>query len=98
MEEEYNFEVSGTYFQKEIMTAYDKIKSVFGMPIKGMDMGKVDAQWEIKTPYGMGTIYNYKDGKNYLGREGMPKTKITNWHIGGHNIETALYIEIKLLK
>lgn len=28
-------------------------------------------------------IYNYKNGKNYLGPDSLAKEEITYWHIGG---------------
>jgi hypothetical protein len=46
----------------------------------------VDAEWEIEFEDGkVATIYNYKDGKNYNGKSGLPKRKITDWHIGGYS-------------
>jgi len=75
----------GTHLQGEIETTYAKLKAMFGQPTDG-DGYKVDAEWEIEFEDGtIVTIYNYKDGKNYNGASGLPKTKITNWHIGGYS-------------
>ena len=74
---------AGTSLQGELMLKYSDIKKVFGEP-HGSDGYKSDAEWEIEFENGVvATIYNYKDGKNYNGKSGIPKSKITNWHIGG---------------
>ena len=47
---------------------------------------KCDAEWTIHFEDGtVATIYNYKDGKNYLGAEGDEVEDITDWHIGGNS-------------
>ena len=62
---------------------YSTLVKVFGKAGDG-DGYKVDAEWEVKFSDGTyATIYNYKDGKNYNGAKGTPKTKITDWHVGG---------------
>lgn len=67
----------------EIAVDYATLKRFFGQPT-GSDGYKSDAEWEIEFEDGkVATIYNWKDGKNYNGKDGLPKTKITNWHIGG---------------
>jgi hypothetical protein len=75
----------GTCLQEEIYVHYFQLKKVFGKPSIG-DQYKTDAEWDIEFEDGtVATIYNYKDGINYLGkRHGTPKSRITNWHIGGH--------------
>jgi hypothetical protein len=76
----------GTCLQGYIDCSYYDIKKAFGLPNSG-DEYKIDAQWTIQFDGGeVATIYNYKDGINYCGRKhGTPKTKIRDWHIGGHN-------------
>jgi len=86
-----------TSLQKIIDIEYSKIVGVFGQPSKCIDeYSKVDAQWVIMTPVGIATIYNYKDGKNYLGDEGKEVRNITEWHIGGYRKEVVDYI-VKVL-
>jgi hypothetical protein len=86
----------GTCFQGNINLTYKELVSELGEPIlfkgKKNDGDKIDAEWYLLTPFGVGTIYNYKDGKNYLGDEGTETVKITEWHIGGANKETYAYI------
>jgi hypothetical protein len=69
----------------ELTLSYSDIKKTFGNP-HGSDGYKSDAEWEIEFEDGViATIYNWKNGKNYNGASGIPKTKITDWHIGGHD-------------
>lgn len=82
----------GTSLMGEVNAPYMLIVHTFGKPDDG-DGYKVDAQWVIETPAGIATIYNYKDGVNHLGRkEGIPKTKLREWHIGGTTREVVPHI------
>ena len=83
----------GTTFVGEIQVSYAKLKETFGKPTPS-DGYKSDAEWEVEFENGVvATIYNWKNGKNYCGASGIPKTKITNWHIGGESNEA-----VKLVK
>lgn len=85
---------NGTHYVGEIQTPYVNLVSVFGLPNKkGIDNSKTDAEWLVMTPFGIATIYNYKDGKNYRGEEGMEVEEITEWHIGGHSKNVVESIE-----
>jgi len=78
-----------------INTSYLKLVEKFGVPAEG-DGYKVDAEWTIKFDDGLYcTIYNYKDGKNYYGEEGIPTEKITEWHIGGNGDKELTISRIK---
>ncbi len=80
-----NIDVNGTHFQGYIDAEYSVLKKIFGKPTSS-DGYKTDAEWEILFEDGtVATIYNWKNGKNYLGREGTPKTKITHWNVGGNS-------------
>ena len=63
---------------------YKTLKKLFGPPGLG-DAYKVSAKWDIQFEDGVvATIYDYKTGKTYCGRkEGISKTKNTDWHVGG---------------
>lgn len=75
---------SGTCLQGYVTTPYKKLVEVFGPPNGLGDEYKVDAEWVLRNEEGtIVTIYNYKDGQNYLGEEGTPTDKIIYWHIGG---------------
>ncbi len=67
----------------EISTTYRKLVMLFGEPTF-VDCEKVDVEWKIKFRDGkIATIYNWKDGKNYRGENGLDVENITDWHIGG---------------
>ena len=87
--------VNNTHLQGYIKANYKDLKKIFGKPTDG-DGYKVDAEWEIEFEDGVVcTIYNYKSGRNYNGRNGTPKTQITNWHIGG--LEPTVVERIQLI-
>lgn len=80
-----NIPFVGGCLQGYICAKYNDLKKLFGKPTDG-DGYKVDAEWSILFEDGTSaTIYNYKNGKNYNGENGTPKTKITEWNIGGNN-------------
>jgi len=87
-----NVSVGGTCLQGYVNTTYDALVAVFGEPCEN-DGYKTDAEWNIEFDDGeVATIYNYKDGKNYLGEDGLDVKNIMDWHIGGNNAKVVEYI------
>lgn len=85
--------LNGTSLQGYIDISYKELVDKLGKPQDG-DGYKVDAEWIVEFEDGtVATIYNYKDGKNYNGSSGTPKTKIRDWHIGGANPEAAIKVQ-----
>lgn len=88
---------NGSHLQASVTAPYSKIVEVFGEPHNDGDGYKTDAEWVIEFDDGtLATIYNYKDGKNYNGPNGLSIQDITDWHIGGfswkagHHVHKAL--------
>lgn len=79
-----SLEADGTWLQGYVDADYADLVTHFGKPTKA-DGYKVDAEWIVKDKDTgvLATVYNYKDGKNYLGRDGVPTKQIRAWHIGG---------------
>ena len=76
--------VNGSSLQGYIHTSYDVLRGCFGLPTCDGDGYKVDAEWIITFNDGVVcTIYNWKDGHNYCGYDGLDVEDITEWHIGG---------------
>lgn len=76
--------VNGSSLQGYINTSYDVLRGCFGLPTCDGDGYKVDAEWIITFNDGVVcTIYNWKDGHNYCGYDGLDVEDITEWHIGG---------------
>lgn len=91
--------VGGTSLIGTIDAGFYQIKKVFGKPIPTDECDyKTEAEWHIEFEDGVAaTIYDYKVGKKYEGNlYGIAKTKITHWHVGGHD-EVALERVKKLL-
>ena len=77
--------ILNTHGVGQIECSYQTLTSVFGPPLKdGFDDYKCDAEWHIKFVDGsIATIYNWKNGYNYLGTAGTPTHKIKQWNVGG---------------
>ena len=76
-------DADGTCLQDYVTVSYQTIVAKYGNPITS-DGYKVDAEWIIQWDDGqVGTLYNWKNGKNYLGEDGLPVEKIKEWNIGG---------------
>ena len=68
--------------QGRVEATYQELVAVFGEPNCHTDGYKTDAEWEFNiTGRQTVNIYNYKNGKNYLGGNGLPVESITTWNI-----------------
>ena len=76
--------VGGSSFSGYIDISYAELVEKLGEPCDFYDDYKSDAEWVIQFGNGqIATIYNYKDGRNYMGLDGKDKEDIRDWHIGG---------------
>ncbi len=84
---------NGTSLIGYVNISYKELVLKLGKPNEG-DGYKTDAEWLLEFDDGtIATIYNYKDGYNYLGkREGTAKTKLTEWHIGGYDEKAVHHV------
>jgi hypothetical protein len=77
-------DVNGTSLQGYVYQTYARLVEVFGEPSHDGDGYKTDAEWTLTDEKGnVVTIYNWKDGPNYCGRDGTPVEEIYEWHVGG---------------
>jgi hypothetical protein len=82
---DFGSDLNMTSLQGYVETSYADLVACFGEPVAGYDDYKCDCEWNIKFADGVVcSIYNWKDGKNYCGEEGLEVQDITDWHIGGH--------------
>lgn len=79
--------IDGTHGVGQIQCDYQKLVAAFGLPMKeGFDDYKCDAEWHVSFDDGtVASIYNWKNGYNYLGTSGKPTTEIKIWNIGGRD-------------
>lgn len=78
-----------TSYRGEIDISYYELCELFGPPLKeGFDDYKSDAEWHVQFENGaVATIYNWKNGRNYCGSDGLNVEAITEWHVGGHSAD-----------
>ncbi len=86
----------GTGLLDAINISYRRLVELFGEPDHYQPdpddnfISKVDAEWMLQFDDGtVATIYNYKNGENYLAEDGVPVEYITDWNIGGCNRKAA---------
>ena len=95
--------------QGYVAANYDRLVEVFGQPytFDADDADKCDWEWEIRFEDGTyASIYNYKNGPNYLGVEGgLSKYQIgtgapvkngsgaDDWHVGGGGLQAVAHVE-----
>ena len=88
---------TNTEFRGLLHTSYEDLVTVFGEPLDG-DGYKTDVQWKLeiftnsKKTY-IGRIYNYKNGKNFLGDKGFENENIDTWLVSSSGINAIPYIE-----
>ena len=85
---------NGTCLQGYRKTTFSLLNKVFGKPnYYGGAGDKVDVEWGLKIEGIIVTIYNWKNGKCYLGDEGKEIEQIENWHIGGRGYDSVMMVE-----
>ena len=85
--------IDGTYLRGRIETTHTQLLDVFGDSADG-DGYKIDAEWIILFEDGeVATIYNWKNGFNYLGGEGKRVEDITDWHVGGSTLDAPARVK-----
>ena len=88
--------INGTCLQGEVQATYAELCDLFGSHHDG-DGYKVDAEWYVQFGDGtVATIYNWKNGKNYEGENGLPLEQIDSWHIGGDSASAEAQVQIAL--
>lgn len=74
------------FFQGRVNVSSADLVSAFGQPDPSLsDEYKTDYAWVIEFNDGIiATIYNYKNGKNYLGDEGESFNEMSEWQVQGN--------------
>ena len=97
--EDETIDCCGTSLMGHIDAGYSELIEAFGNSSEYFDNYKSDAEWMVRFDDGTEvTIYNYKDGKNYCGASGLPRTEIRDWHVGGHSKKAVELIKQVLKK
>lgn len=84
--------VDGTSLIGQVSVKYSDIVSLFGNPMPGCGY-KTDAEWVLELISDSGethvvTIYNWKNGKSYMGEHGLAVEDIDRWNVGGHSVRS----------
>ena len=92
----------GTHLHGHITRRYEELVEAFGephfryMPRAGAE-DKIDVEWAFSFPDGrVFTVYNWKNGKAYLGASGMDVEDITEWNVGARHM-SAFHDLVELL-
>ena len=88
----------GTFLQGYIKASYEQLVKTFGEPHDpDGDNYKTDVEWAFEFADGtIATLYNWKNGKNYLGAEGLELNDIYEWHVGGFSEKAVAKLLEKL--
>ena len=91
--------VGGTFLRGYIKASYEQLVKTFGEPHDpNGDNYKTDVEWAFEFADGtIATLYNWKNGKNYLGEaEGLELNDIYEWHVGGFSEKAVAKLLEKL--
>ena len=91
--------VGGTFLRGYIKASYEQLLKSFGEPHDpNGDNYKTDVEWAFEFADGtIATLYNWKNGKNYLGEaEGLELDDIYEWNVGGNSDKAVAKLLEKL--
>jgi hypothetical protein len=74
--------------------SYTTLIQFFGEPFVPFET-KLDVAWDVEFEDGtVATIYNWKNGKRYLGeKEGLALHEIKQWNVGGYDAKAVEYVK-----
>ena len=75
--------VYGTSLRGHFSMPYAKLVGLIGEPNGASDGYKTDVEWAFERDGVVATIYNWKNGPNYIGRGAIKD--IDEWNVGGHS-------------
>ena len=93
---EYRTIADCTHLVGYIECDYQVLVSCFGEPNpEHCDSYKTDVEWRVaQSSLGYSiSIYNWKNGKNYCGPDGLAVRDIKRWNVGGKNSSDVSLIE-----
>ena len=89
-------DVDGTSLCGYVKSTYQELVAAFGEPLAGSDDFKTDAEWMLKFQDGtVATVYNWKNGPNYLG-SGYSLENIRTWNVGGNSQQAVANVKAVL--
>jgi hypothetical protein len=90
--------VGGTTLQGYLRASFEQLLRAFGSPhMDQCDHYKTDVEWAFRFADGtIATLYNWKNGKNYLGDEGLELNDIYTWNVGGFNEKAVTKLKERL--
>tara|TARA_R100001443_G_scaffold84559_2_gene91179 strand:+ start:729 stop:1031 length:303 start_codon:yes stop_codon:yes gene_type:complete len=90
--------VGGTSLQGYLRASFEQLLRAFGSPhMDQCDHYKTDVEWAFRFADGtVATLYNWKNGKNYLGDEGLELNDIYTWNVGGFNEKAVTKLKERL--
>lgn len=82
---ETNIDTNMSHLQGYIKADYEELVQAFSSQrVNGFDDYKIDAEWHILFEDGtVVTVYNWKNGRNYMGSQGMDVEDMVEWNVGG---------------
>ena len=88
----------GTHLQGYLRASFEQLLRAFGSPhMDQCDNYKTDVEWAFEFADGtIATLYNWKNGKNYLGDEGLELNDIYTWNVGGFDEKAVTKLKERL--
>jgi len=89
--------INGTSLRGSVSATFQQLIDAFGVPsCWGCDQ-TTDVEWHVVfDDLVVATIYNWKNGKSYLGSEGLPMCEIKTWNVGGFTDHAIINVKEKL--
>ena len=89
--------IIGTSLQGYIKASYEQLVQTFGQQKHNGDGWKTTCEWALEWEDGtVATIYDWKQSTDYLGEDGIHYEDVTDWNVGGNNLNSVWYVQREL--